>query len=503
VQASWPSVGEECVKVATSPAHKIIFPINFPLDRIITMASAASKRRRLLGDNSPDASCLSELPNGVLTHVANYLDAPSRLFFAAALITHQNSAASDERNTAIVGNEWTTLDLGDIEDDLAMELIDEDIEKVLICIDAVNRLKTLKLTNCIHITGAGLEPLRGSVIIEQIDLSLVGDHQSPWLSPEPPISCEFVVPILDSIIEREGCSLRHLQFPQVWGEGGERVQFEQFIGRYNEMINRGGIINNCAKCNTRLPTEYVSWIDNSCRDISQNFTCYECLKHYCEFCTDDNDRCMLRYCSVCERKLCLGCQNYKECIGCGIYSCVGCTDFTDCSGSGCDADICEDCIASGECSEKCWKCERYFCDQNCGSWTRCDSCKKNCCDDCAEEHDYDDWPKCDDFCVRFCDDCNEKKGIHAIQICDGCDTSCCGDCRVSMCKEEESNKKCAGCFQLAGPLLLEEVKKVRKENTEVNAENKTLKDQVGGLRDYVNFLKEQLRWAQVKEQSRK
>jgi cell division protein FtsB len=72
-----------------------------------------------------------------------------------------------------------------------------------------------------------------------------------------------------------------------------------------------------------------------------------------------------------------------------------------------------------------------------------------------------------------------------------------------MCKEEESNKKCAGCFQLAGPLLLEEVKKVRKENTEVNAENKTLKDQVGGLRDYVNFLKEQLRWAQVKEQSRK
>ena len=134
--------------------------------------------------------------------------------------------------------------------------------------------------------------------------------------------------------------------------------------------------------------------------------------------------------------------------------------------------------------------------------TRCDSCKKNCCDDCEEEYEYD-WPYCTDCGDRFCDDCNEKKGTDAIQICDGCDTSCCGDCRVSICKEEESNEKCGGCFQLAGPLLLEEVKKVQKENTEVKAENKTLKDQIGGLKDYNNFLKEQLRWAQVKEQSRK
>ncbi|KAK1740850.1 hypothetical protein QTG54_008102 [Skeletonema marinoi] len=459
-----------------------------------------SKRRRLLSDASLDAGCLSGLPNGILTHVANYLDAPSRLFFAAALATHQNTTASDERNTAIVGNEWSTLDFGDIEEHLAIKLSDGDISAVLTCIDAVNRLKTLKLTNCINIIGVGLEPLRGSTIIEQIDLSLVEKYQSPWLSPKPPISCELVLPILDSIIEREGCSLRHVQFPSVWSERGERVQFEQFIGRYNEMISRGGIIN-CAKCNTRLP-EYVSWIDNSGIDRIQNYTCYECLKYYCEFCTDDNDRCMLRYCSLCERKLCLGCQNYEECIGCGIYTCVGCTDFTDCSGSGCDADICEDCIASGEYSEKCWKCERYFCHENCVLSNRCDSCKKNCCDDCEEEYEYD-WPYCTDCGDRFCDDCNEKKGTDAIQICDGCDTSCCGDCRVSICKEEESNEKCGGCFQLAGPLLLKENKKVQKENTEVKAENKTLKDQIGGLKDYNNFLKEQLRWAQVKEQSRK
>eukprot|EP00984_Skeletonema_dohrnii_P007877 scaffold2901_cov91-Skeletonema_dohrnii-CCMP3373.AAC.21 len=161
----------------------------------LTMASAAndsSKRRRLLGDDaSPDnfiSRLLSDLPGGVLTNVANYLDAPSRLLFAAALTTHQIAAASYERNSAIVGNEWTSLDFGDIEKDLAVKLNDDDIEKVLLSIDAVNRVKKLKLTNCINITGVGLEPLRGSTIIEQIDLSLVGDHQSPNISPKPSIS---------------------------------------------------------------------------------------------------------------------------------------------------------------------------------------------------------------------------------------------------------------------------------------------------------------------------
>ena len=232
-----------------SPAISMSSNSSLSQNCIITMASAndSSKRRRLLGDASPDAGCLSELPSGILTHVANYLDAPSRALFAAALI-NQNAVASDERNTVIVGNEWTTLDFGEIEKELAVKLNDDDIEKVLQCIDAANRVKKLKLTNCIHITGVGLEPLRGSTIIEQIDLSLVGDHQSPNISPKPPISCEFVLPILDSIIEREGCSLSHVQFPSVWSEGGKSIQFEQFRMRYNEMLDNRGV--GCAKCNT-------------------------------------------------------------------------------------------------------------------------------------------------------------------------------------------------------------------------------------------------------------
>ena len=84
----------------------------------------------------------------------------------------------------------------------------------------------MRLANCINITGAGLEPLSGSSVIEIIDLSLAGNHESPRLSPEPPISCDEVLPILDSIIERgEECALKFLVPPKVWQKEEIGVQF--------------------------------------------------------------------------------------------------------------------------------------------------------------------------------------------------------------------------------------------------------------------------------------
>eukprot|EP00985_Skeletonema_marinoi_P001863 scaffold758_cov116-Skeletonema_marinoi.AAC.4 len=134
-----------------------------------------NKRRRIsaAGDSPQSIRCLTDLPSGILAHAASFLAEPSKALFAIAL--DGNSAVSpNERSAAIVGNQWSILDFGGIEKELAVKLNDDDIEKVLLCIDAVNRVKRLKLTNCVNITGVGLEPLRGSLIIEQIDLSLVG-----------------------------------------------------------------------------------------------------------------------------------------------------------------------------------------------------------------------------------------------------------------------------------------------------------------------------------------
>ena len=346
--------------------------------RALTNINGSSKRRRLLRGASR-GRCISDLPNGVLSHVASYLALPSRAFFAVALSPKHNCAvaASDERNTAIVGDQWSTLDFGDIEKNLAVRLSDGHIEKILLCIDAVNELRRLKLTNCVAITGECLEPLRGSTIIEQIDLSLVTKHQSPDLFPAPPISCDVVVPMLDSIIETEGCSLMHLQFPAKWRKrrGIGRVQFHEFLLRYNEMMSNRDIIS-CHKCSENLSEEddRLILIDFSYMFISgdqygiQHCTCCECLKYYCEYCADGSRRGMtiLNYCGFCEREICADCQSsMKWCDGCEKEFCVDCLDVMKCSG--CDVALCKYCL---DCmyEQRCDGCGGYFVDDGEESW---------------------------------------------------------------------------------------------------------------------------------------
>jgi len=209
--------------------------------------------------------CLTDLPTSALAHVSSFLATPSRALFAAVL-----DYCDVDSSSAIAGDGWEFLDFGHIEKDLAAKLSDEDIRGVLFAIDAINNLRSLRLTNCINISGAGLEPLRGSTIIQQIDLSLVGDHESPSFTKEifvqiklrgvpeisaprePPISCAEVLPILDSIIERgEECSLEYLQLPKYWRkERNTESDFHAFLARYNDYLSSRVVV--CLKCNDNL-----------------------------------------------------------------------------------------------------------------------------------------------------------------------------------------------------------------------------------------------------------
>ena len=46
---------------------------------------------------------------------------------------------------------------------------------------------------CQHSTGSGLNMLRSSVVIQQIDMSLVGKHEVPLIEPEPLLSEDIVI----------------------------------------------------------------------------------------------------------------------------------------------------------------------------------------------------------------------------------------------------------------------------------------------------------------------
>jgi len=88
----------------------------------------------------------------------------------------------------------------------------------------------------IGITGSGLQPLIGSIVLEWIDLSLVGDHENPTITPEPPISVDLVVPILHSIVEREDNSLSHIQLPKKW-RIERSATLTQFLQRFDIQLN--------------------------------------------------------------------------------------------------------------------------------------------------------------------------------------------------------------------------------------------------------------------------
>ena len=127
-------------------------------------------------------------------------------------------------------------------------------------IDAVNTIKTLRLTNCTKISGVGLEPFRGSKIIEHIDLQIIENHRSPTLDPNGSgyyisipdnslISCCHVLPIVNSIIDRwmeeGGCALKYLRLPHSFRDEnhGWRLRgLRTTVARYKElMLNKDGV----------------------------------------------------------------------------------------------------------------------------------------------------------------------------------------------------------------------------------------------------------------------
>ena len=360
------------------------------------------KRRRISAANGPNEGNrrITDLPSGILAHAATFLAAPSKALFAIAL--DENSAVlPNERSSAIVGNQLDTLDFGAIEKELAVKLLDVDIDRVLMCIDAVNNVKRLKLTNCVAITGTCLEPLRGSVVIEQIDLSVIYDTHQPDLDPQPLISYEHELPILDSIIERDGCALKHIHFPSVWrNEPSTDSDFHAFILRYNEMRRNQGVVH-CLKCKEILPRDRYKWIETGKPYYgTQTHTCYGCLKHYCYGCDDEGDDTILHVCDTCERDYCRSCL---EMAGC---SC-------------CAERICSDC-----CKYECVKCNEEF------------------CLDCFERDNIHKYEYCDKCYCRGCnkDDENEFEVYECIR----CDVKCCNDCLLQKFRQEKLH--CTKCI---------------------------------------------------------
>ena len=410
------------------------------------MESAKSQQQRSLPD----------LPIGALSHVSSYLTLPSRALLAVALKIYRDNT---DYSSAILGDQWDVLDFGDIEKELAAKLTDDDVRNILLSIDAINNLKTLRLTNLFDITGAGLEPLRRSTKIEKIDLSLVGDHESCDLSPAPPISCTDVLPILDSIIDIGGeSSLKLLIFPKEWRkERNTNSEFHAFLDRYDDFLCNRAVA--CLKCHRNLVEEYTLIAFESNEYGTQSMTCYDCMKHYCHDCSEEDEGenvfCMSDVCWTCNRRYCSHCSREWNCNCCDEWFCVECKDTKQCAQ--CDKSVCLRCISNRGCRNNC--CEGKIwcisCVQYGDALVPCDNCGTDCCIDCF--HDYPD-------------------DVNFVYHCDTCNENLCGECQLIKCEEEMTNY-CIGCHQYVLKATLEDKERqLQEQNRQIQEKERQLQE---------------------------
>ena len=236
------------------------------------MATTSSNKRQRTGQE--DALLLSDLPDGILSHAASFLASPQKALFGLSMTASSESWTNNnfsivrehQQSTAAIlkSDKWKLLDFEVIEKNLAVKLTDDDLHAVLKCISAQDVLKKLNLTGCINITGRALEPLRGSAVIEHIDLSLVKQYELPKLDPEPMISETDIIPVLDSIVSKD--SLKLIVFPKKW-RTAKTTELAEFLVRYNQLLDRR--VPKCTKCEVRFEVDTREW-DMAVSDINDS-----------------------------------------------------------------------------------------------------------------------------------------------------------------------------------------------------------------------------------------
>ena len=290
-----------------------------------------------------------DLPIGILLDVSEYLSKPSKALLAVAL-TASTSQASwkkedinlqpqlSEISTAIISPslQWQTLDFSDVDKSLSENLSDDDIAAVLTCINAKDTLKKLILTGLVNIVGHGLYPLRGSNVLEQVDLSLASKYENPDIQTKPKISYGVILPILESIIATTGFSLKYIQFPQKWRSENQCIR--EFIEKYNRHFQSRDLIS-CVQCNTCMHHN-ETWLSENMYHYN---TCYDCLSNTCDKCEhSNNDSRPFRLCYNCKKDYCFKCLPMKDCVGCDEQLCDRC--MRTCGK--CSRPFCTDCLVS-------------------------------------------------------------------------------------------------------------------------------------------------------------
>jgi len=184
-------------------------------------------------------------------------------------------------------------------------------------------LKKIRLFESTKLAGHGLEPLRGSVVLEHV---IAGDTTYIYhRSDKKVLSHLAVIPILDSIVSTAGNSLRELSLPLRWNL--EEIRNEQplsgFYAKFNQIM-----LTKEVKC-VRCPV--------LCAIGNHENSCQICFKRICATCdepdeddwNDPDEQPFIKSCNHCNMHMCGVCGQHHRCSQCNSVFCAICAKEDD------------------------------------------------------------------------------------------------------------------------------------------------------------------------------
>jgi hypothetical protein len=296
----------------------------------------------------------------------------------------------------------------------------------------------------VPITGAGLESLRHSQVLESIDLRQSLDRR---LGPTG-LNDDLVADILSTMIPHK---LHKVKLRKQFESQG--APFDEYTFAWGTFMTtlkmnqaRRSASESCSHCNISLvpamrcltlqvtqciaPTQCTICKQYSCQPWNHHSSqcpsiteCSRCLEWCCSC------RQMVT-CDDCTKTNCLECeQGQLTCESCGSSSCSECKGVLQCK-------TCHD-TSCGNCRLQdmyvCSRCNEVHC-EDCRYITFCHCCGQWVCEDCSRV------TECDDCNREVCTECQKSPPVNLVQ-CQECYCALCDTC----CNLETSFQECSYC----------------------------------------------------------
>lgn len=324
---------------------------------------------------------LDDIPPGILEHILRHLDIASLVQAAGSCSTLRRLVFQENWPDSL----WSRIDFGTVDARFAAQITDPQLAALLRNCRARVQCQVLKLSRCTSLTGTGLEPLRGSRVLREIDLWLDKSVRVGRVE----VDLDFVLPLLSSMppMATNGIPSDAEEEENDAPLGLSRVimrrQFngENFFGLFDERVADWFV-------------EFEEALRAHFRDT--RVQCGYCVRTFADACSWEDLwwKAPTAYCQICGRLSCATgneCPVNMQCRRCQIQSCQGdnCEHILNCNG--CDVPFCLECVDENDVKcENYEDCGRNFCG-NCSHLCRlCSKCKEAAfCHECIEAHEND------------------------------------------------------------------------------------------------------------------